>query len=97
MLARMFAGAGISTTMQDAGTGVYSSSVISMCQSPSVSFSLMRRTYAVTEKTLRSFPVRLAHLSLAVIVCAGHVSMAVTSTAVGVWCANDVSTFSLQR
>ena len=66
--------------MMQAGTGVYSSSVISMCQSPSDSCSLMRRTYAVTEKTLRSLPIRLAHLSFAVMVRAGQVSMVVTST-----------------
>jgi len=34
---------------EDAGAGVYSSSVISTCQSPSVSCSLMRRTHAPTE------------------------------------------------
>src|SRR5438132_13842871 len=49
--------------MQDV-TGVVAASVSSMCQSPSLSWSRMRRTQPVTTTTLSSRPARGAHGSL---------------------------------
>src|SRR6266851_4052302 len=48
---------------QDAGTGVYSSSVISTCQSPSFSCSLMRRA-AYCESGARFYPSFVARLTM---------------------------------
>ena len=84
--------------MMHSVTGALAAAVSSMCQSPSDSWSWMRRTHPVSTKTLSSRPARGAHMSVrATLRGAQLVRIPAISAGVAGRAASAVSIFSLQR